>query len=169
MSEQQRRIDRILSSDYLADLDARGGDELRAMRVESAELETEYSYIRRLAQARIEILQAELARRRDGRPLSDLVEALPRILADERPRSAPVRTRIPALLAPRKLDGYSRGLERLVEDDTLAKLPTLDTDEVHESIAQLEALEREVSEVRRRLHGILDRLAEALGARGAVS
>lgn len=139
------------------------------MRRECVEVETEYSYLRRLAQGRIAILEAEQDRRARGAPLAELVEQLPQILADEEPpRPDPSRTRIPQLLAPRKVSGYQRGLERLVEDDTLANLPNLADDELTESIEQLKALEREVSEIRQKLHGVIDVLAEALAARSAT-
>ena len=44
----------------LTDLDARSIDELRAMDHECAEIETELSYVRRLAQARMDIVQPSL-------------------------------------------------------------------------------------------------------------
>lgn len=167
MTDHQRRIDRILAPGYLADLSSRSDDELRAMREECAEVETEYSYLRRLAQARIAILEAERERRASGAPLADLVAQLPHILADAPPRPDQARGRLPMLLAPKKLDGYSRGLERLVEDDTLAKLPQLGDDDLAESLEQLQALEREVSDVRRTLHRAIDAIGAEIGARAA--
>lgn len=166
---EQRRVDRFLEPGYLEGLGARSDEELREMRRECSEVETEFSYLRRLAQARISILRAEHDRRERGAPLSELIDQLPHILADpEPPRSAPARSRVPALLAPKKLSGYRRGLERLVEDDTLAKLPTLDDGELDESIEQLEALEREVSDTRASLHRVIDALADELAARSTT-
>lgn len=162
----QRRVDRILDPAYVDSGTERSEAELRTMRDEAVEVETEYSYLRRLAQGRIEILEAERDRRARGAPLSELIESLPRILSDhDTTRPEPSKTRVPALLAPKKLSGYTRGLERLVEDSTLANLPTLSDDELDESIEQLRALEREVSELRRRLHGVVDALGEQLAAR----
>lgn len=166
---EQRRVDRVLEPDYLTDLSSRGEDELRGMRRECAEVETEYSYLRRLAQGRLAILEAERDRRARGAPLSELIERLPEILAgEEPPRPDPARSRVPTLLAPKKLSGYHRGLERLVEDDTLANLPNLSDAEVDESIEQLHALERDVSEIRRKLHGVIDTLAEELAERSTT-
>lgn len=172
MSDQhQRRIDRVLDPAYLADLGARSDDDVREMRRECREMETEYSYLRRLAQARTEILEAEQRRREQGAPLSDLIEALPSILADKAPTAPadPAQVRIPSLLVPKKLDGYSRGLERLVEDDTLANLPMLSDDELEESLAQLRILEREVSGIRRDLHAAIDTLATELAERSRTA
>lgn len=167
--QHQRRIDRVLDPGYLDGVDARSEDELRTMRQECTEVETEYSYLRRLAQGRVAILEAERDRRTRGAPLSELVEQLPQILAGDEPqRPAQAEVRIPALLAPKKLTGYQRGLERLVEDDTLANLPNLSDTALDESIEQLKVLEREVSDLRRRLHGVIDSLADELAARSSA-
>ena len=50
---------------------------------ECREVETELSYVRRLAQARIDIIRAEIDRRAAGGSLGDLIAALPEILADD--------------------------------------------------------------------------------------
>jgi hypothetical protein len=52
------RIQRLLDPAFVATLDARTVDELRAMKTECNEVENALSYRRRLAQARIEILEA---------------------------------------------------------------------------------------------------------------
>lgn len=170
MSDQhQRRVDRVLAADFLDDLTSRSEEELRAMRGDAREVENEYSYLRRLAQGRIAILEADQRRRERGAPLSELIEELPEILAGgEHPRPDQSHVRVPALLAPKKLSGYSRGLERLVEDDTLTNLPNLSDPELAESLEQLRGLEREVSDLRRKLHGVIDQLADELASRSAA-
>lgn len=168
-AQPQRRVDRVLDPGFLDDVGARSEEELREMREDAREVENEYSYLRRLAQGRIAILEADQARRERGAPLSELIEELPKILAgDEQPRPGPARTRMPTLLAPKKLSGYQRGLERLVEDDTLANLPSLSDAELDESLEQLRGLEHELSAIRRKLHGVIDTLADELAARSAA-
>lgn len=170
MTDEQRTVDRVLDAAYLAGAADHDEARLREMRAECIEVETEYSYLRRLAQGRLAILDAEQDRRSRGAPLAELIEALPRILAEnEPPRADFARSRMPALFAPKKLSGYKRGLERLVEDDTLANLPNLSDDELNESVEQLRALENEVSDVRRRLHGVIDTLADQLATRSATT
>ncbi|MBI2167966.1 MAG: hypothetical protein HYU28_00485 [Actinobacteria bacterium] len=71
---EQRRVDRFLEPGYLEGLGARSDEELREMRRECSEVETEFSYLRRLAQARISILRAEHDRRERGAPLSELID-----------------------------------------------------------------------------------------------
>ncbi|MET0276382.1 MAG: aerial mycelium formation protein, partial [Acidimicrobiia bacterium] len=73
MSEQHARSDRVLDATFVADLGDRSADELRGMHAECLELETEVSYVRRLTQARIDILEAELGRRERGDSLEDLI------------------------------------------------------------------------------------------------
>lgn len=173
MAQHQRRIDRVLGADYLSDLDARSIDELRAMDHECAEIETELSYVRRLAQARIDIVQAEVDRRAKGGSLGglsdrDLAEALKEILVDDAPRPAPAGARFADPETPAATIEFNRGLERLISDATLANLPTLDDDELRTTIAQLRLLEHEVSEKRTALHGVMDTLARDLAQRMAV-
>jgi hypothetical protein len=66
VDQQRRRIDRILDPAYVADLGARPVDDLRSMRDECVDVETEVSYVRRRAQARLDIIAAEVERRAAG-------------------------------------------------------------------------------------------------------
>jgi len=165
MTEHVRRIDRILAPGYLEGVNGRPLDELRAMEREVLEVETEISYVRRLAQGRIDILAAEGDRRAAGGALGDLVAALPTILADDAGRSGPGTTRVQPVLAPAAGIEWNRGLERLITDGTLANLPNLTDAELQATTAQLRDLERDVSERRRALHGVLDTLTQAVAAR----
>src|SRR5438094_424805 len=83
MTENKRRLDRILDPGYLADLPAHSTAEIRSMRAECQEEEGLLSYERRLLHGRLAILGKELDRRAEGEKGS-LVEMLPSILADER-------------------------------------------------------------------------------------
>jgi hypothetical protein len=165
MTEHVRRIDRILAPDYLDGLDARSLDELRTMEREAIEVETEISYVRRLAQGRIDVLAAEGDRRAAGGALGDLIAALPTILADDTGRGGPATTRAQPLLAPSGSIEWNRGLERLITDGTLANLPNLTDAELQATVAQLRELERDVSEKRRALHAVIDTLTHAVATR----
>ena len=173
MAQHPRRIDRVLGPEYLADLDARSLDELRAMDHECAEIETELSYVRRLAQARMDIIQAEIDRRAQGRSLTgmtdhDLAQALQEILVDDTPRPDPASTRFSDPETAAVQIDFKRGLERLISDATLANLPVLSDEELQATLAQLGELEQEVSTKRSALHGVMDQLARDLAARLAV-
>ena len=77
------RIQRLTDPSFVGNLDARALDELRDMKTECNEVENALSYLRRLSQARIEILEAERERRERGGTVGDLVADLPRILSAE--------------------------------------------------------------------------------------
>ena len=165
MSDTPRRIDVVLAPGYLDGLADVPDDALRAMHDECTEVETEVSYVRRLAQARIEILRAEQDRRARGGSVAELVAALPTILADPGPRPAPSASRMVRRLAPDPEIEWTRGREVLVSDDTLANLPVLTDDDLAARLAELGLLEQEVSGTRRSLHGVIDRLDAELAGR----
>jgi hypothetical protein len=168
----RRRIDVMLAPEYLEGLEDLSLDEARALRDECNEVETEISYVRRLAQARIDILQAELDRRAAGGSTGDLIASLGSILADPpaKPRtdSGPRTTRLPRLLAPSMAIEWKRGLEYLIADATLVNLPLLDEDELTSTMELLRQLERDVSERRRGLHEVIDRIESVMVERHRV-
>ncbi len=168
MAQHQRRIDRVLGPDYLDGLDGRSIDEVRQMDRECAEIETELSYIRRLAQGRIDIIDAEVDRRGAGGSLGDLIAALPKILADDSPRPDPAATRFSDPSTPASEIEFKRGLESLISDATLANLPTLSDEELQTTLEQLRSLEHEVSANRSALHAVMDTLARDLAQRLSV-
>ena len=161
MSEEHVRTARVLDPGYLADLDQRALEDLRAMHAECLELETEVSYVRRLTQARIDILRAEVQRRERGESMEDLIRALPQILADPGPRGTPASSHLPLQLAPNEDSEWSSELAEF--DGVLANLPSLSDEELADSIARLQTVERDVSTERRALHAVLDRIDLRLG------
>jgi len=166
MSEpRRRRVDVMLDPAYLEDLADRSLEQLRRMHEECLEVETEVSYVRRLAQARIDIVRAELDRRAAGGSVGDLVAALPKILVDDHPRPAPENSRLPRHLAPAPNIQWRRGLEHLINDATLVNLPTLADDALQDTIEKLGKLEEETSSRRRALHQVIDAIEAELAAR----
>lgn len=164
----RRRVDVMLEPPYLDGLIDRDLDDVRAMHEECLAVETELSYVRRLAQARIDIVEAELDRRARGGTINDLVAALPQILADDSPRSDPASSRLPRPLAPAPDIQWRRGLERLITDATLVNLPTLSEEELNSTLEQLRELEHEVSATRRGLHRVIDSIEANLAERHKV-
>ena len=159
----------MLEPSYLDGISERSIDDVRAMHDELLEVETEVSYVRRLAQARIDIVEAELDRRSSGGSaggsLAELVDKLPAILADEAPRGDPSTSRLPRHLAPSMDIVWKRGLEHLIMDATLVNLPTIDDGELRTTLEQLRELERETSGRRRALHTVIDAVEAQLTAR----
>ena len=152
------QLDRILGPEYLGELESRPMTEVRAMRSECTEIETGLSYLRRMIQGRLDIVGAELHRRREGLPpgdLSDLISQLPEILS-ERTR-APGLGRLPQLLAPGDVDEELKDrLDAIVAEHDVESLPELSDSEIDQVHDDLEALEREVSNRRRLLFDRID-------------
>ena len=168
MAEQKRRlVERITDPSYLDGLADKDLAELRAMREECREAELEASFERRLCQARIDILSAELERRAGGAGAGDLVSRLPQILSKD--TGGPARAgsgsgdlslpnRAPDFSIPRNADIPRRRVEEIVGEQTLARIPTLATEELKGIIASLGEHERRVSERRRNVHDVIDAL-----------
>jgi hypothetical protein len=162
MADAYERSAHVLDPEYVAALDGSSIEELRTKHAECVELETEVSYVRRLTQARIDILEAEVQRRASGGSLEDLISRLPQILADPGPRGNPASSRLPLQMAPEQDSEWATELEPF--DGVLANLPTLTDVELQEAIAGLRSLEREVSDERRELFAVIDRIDLSLAA-----
>jgi RsiG-like len=159
------RTKRLLDPQFVVGLDARSLDELRVMKSDCGDVENALSYLRRLAQGRMEILEAERARRERGGSVGDLVKDLPRILAGESARPRIVDTRVPPPDAPAVELHWPDGREALVADTTLANLPLISDAELASTLDRLGEFEREVSETRHQLHGVIDTLEREITAR----
>ena len=158
-------LSKLLDPAFVDGLDARSLDDVRAMKTECADVELAVSYYRRLAQGRIEILEAERARRDQGGSLEDLVKDLPRILGSEPGRSSAGSTRVTNGEGPTTELHWPDGREQLVDDTTLANLPTLDDATLDDTTARLRDFERELSHTRRELHRVIDVLERDIANR----
>ena len=154
------RIRQILDPEYVAALDARALDDLRAMRSRCSEYELTVSYDRRLAQARMEILEAERDRRERGGSVDELVADLPRILgAETGPRRRSRRRASSASRRPTIELHWPDGREELVADTTLANLPTLDDSRARATRSSACATSSASSpRSAHELHGVIDAL-----------
>ena len=159
------QLDRLLDPDFVDALDERTLDQLREMKNECADVENALSYLRRLAQARMEILEAEVSRRERGGTVEDLVADLPRILSAESGRSTIANTRMPPPEAPRTELHWPDGREQLVADTTLANLPVISREELDATLVRLREFEQELSDFRRQMHGVIDALEREIAAR----
>lgn len=159
------RIQRLLDPAYSAGLADSTDDALRAKKAECAEAENAVSYLRRLAQARLEILGAERERRARGGSVEDLVRDLPRILSGDAGRSGALNTRVASTAEPALRLEWPDGRESLVDDATLANLPVLSDADLDDAFARLTDFERELSTLRRGLHGVIDGIEAQLVTR----
>jgi len=160
------RVQRLLEPGYATELDARPLEDLRVMHDECAQAELALSYFRRLAQAQMEILEAEQSRRQRGGSVGDLVADLPRILSVDSGRSTITTTRgAPAADPPTIELHWPDHREQLVVDTTLAKLPVLPLDELASTLVALRVFERELSDLRAQLHVVIDAIDRVIADR----
>jgi hypothetical protein len=150
-----RRIDRVLAEDYLADISSLPMDELRTLRKEAEQEETDLSYLRRLLQGRLDILRAELARRSGGGG-GALVDSLPQILADEGTSASPRGLGRHITAEPSRADSHRRHVEALVADVDLSNLPAHDELSLRRAVDALEREEQEVSDKRHAVQTVMD-------------
>jgi len=160
--DKRRLADRVIDPAYTADLEKKPEQELRAMRDECRDGETDLSFERKLCQARIDILAAELARR-EGKTEGDLVARLPQILASESSgREGPLPDRAPDLSIPRTADIPRRRVEEIAGERILARLSQIPDEEITQIIGSLRDHEREISSRRKALQEVLDRIQAEL-------
>jgi hypothetical protein len=166
MTETKRRlVDRVVDPSFLDGLEDMTLDQLRALDADARDAELEVSFERRLYQARIDIVKAELDRREKGDD-SSLVDRLAQILASDAPRQEseqPLPSRAPDLSRmPRNADVPRRREEEMIGETTLARLPRMSTDEVRQALESLEERESIISERRKSVHAVVDRIREEL-------
>jgi hypothetical protein len=161
-----RDFDRIADPGYLGELTGRPMAEIRAMRSECQRVEASMSFLRRLVQGRLDIVQSELHRRAAGhgsRALADLIAGLPEALSSHVGGGSSGRP--PADVAPPDEPGLTSEIDEVCSDDRLASLPTTGDDELAELLAGLTRVERTVSARRRVMFDRLDALTAELTRR----
>ena len=155
-------LDRVTADGYLAGLSSRPIEAVRAMRAECQALENTLSYVRRVAQGRLDIVGAELARRRAGgdpADLSELIGQLPDILADRTRPSGALGARPPLdLFADAIDDEHSREVDAIFNPADAGTLTALDDPHLEEVREQLASYEHLTSARRQQLHTLIDAL-----------
>ena len=154
MPQGNRRIDRVLAEDYLERVSAASMADLRELRHEAEQEETDLSYIRRLVQGRMDIIQAELARR-EGGGTGSLIDDLPAILADS-PRGPAHGLGKHATVEPSRADEHRRYVEQLVADVDLSDVGAREAEELQTALEALRREEADLSAKRRRVFDVVD-------------
>jgi hypothetical protein len=160
-----RRIDRVLAEDFLTDLSGRPLDEVRSMRADAEQEETDLSYLRRLLQGRLDILRAEVERRAGRGPGGSLLDALPGILAEDMASSAPHGMGRHVTVEPSRVDSHRRYVEALVADTDLSDVGNHDDETLTRLVDVLEREEADVSAKRRLVQTVMDACTAEIGKR----
>lgn len=160
----ERRIDRIVDPGFLLGLEDLTLEELRARRDECM-AEREYlSFLRRLVQGRVEIMQAEREARASDDDVAAVVDRLPEILgADDggAGRGEAVRIGLP----DEELTIARRRVERLVADAGVSDPTSLDDDALARAVERFSEEERDLSASRHVVIEVLDRVLDELKRR----
>ncbi|MHB8681507.1 MAG: RsiG family protein [Acidimicrobiales bacterium] len=156
MAWLETEFERLFVPGYLDDLGDKSLDELRGMRAECTHAETAVSYLRRVAQGRLDIVQGALERLGSGADLSTLVEQLPSIIGGGPPRpSGPGR--LPAEMAPdMEVEGLTDELDAVFDVRQIGELPSMGEDQLRAIADRLVELEGLISQQRRSLHERID-------------
>ena len=152
----RRRIDRVLAQDYLANLGERTLAEVREMRDDADQEETDLSYVRRLLHARIDIVKAEQARRFEGGSTA-VVEQLAEILSENAVNSAAAYGRYQHL-EPSRAESHRRQVEALVSDVDLSDVASLTDVQLDAALTAFTVEEASVSRYRREVQLVVDKL-----------
>jgi hypothetical protein len=158
-----RRIDHILAEGYLDDLTERSLEDVRRMRAEAEQEETNLSYLRRLLQGRMDILRAELARR-SGDGSNSLVDSLTTILADG-PPVGPHGLGRHVTVEPTESEEHRRYLESMLADVDLSDPSQHDDADLNRVLDLLQHEEIDLSAKRRLVQHVMDACTAEIGRR----
>jgi len=153
-AKDTRRIDRVLAPDYLAAVGSIAIAELRELRTDAEQEESDLSYLRRMVQGRLDVIRAEL-NRRDGTSSGSLVADLATILADE-PRGPARGLGRHITVEPSRADSHRRYVEALIADVDLSDVAARSTDELGHAMHTLSEEEQALSAKRREVQTVMD-------------
>jgi len=147
-----------LAADLLDGLAELPIEEVRARRGACQLLETQLSYVRRLAQGRLDIVASEITGRRDGiQGDRTLVQQLTEALSDR--ITAPGNGHLPMVLAPGEVDPeLLSGLDAAGPPGRVSSPASMEDDELRTVTSALAEFEREISARRRAMFDRIDTL-----------
>jgi hypothetical protein len=157
----RRRIDKVLAEGFADDLGGLDLDDLRGRRREAEQEEADLSYVRRMLQGRMDILRAELARRAGGG--DKIVEHLSAVLADTG-RSDHGLGRF-LRVEPSRVDEHRRLVEQIIADVGVSDVEGRSDDDLRGALGRLEDFEHGISEDRRAVQVVMDKLTAEVAAR----
>jgi hypothetical protein len=134
-------------------------DELRALRSQLQAEDDVVSYVRRVAQARVDLVRAEQHRRQRGERSEDLSSELRVVLSTHLTSGAPRPPRPVENLGENEL---SDELDRICSEHGFSRLEELSSSELEDLEHELNAFERRVSDDRRERFDRLDALSAEL-------
>lgn len=164
-ARDRRRIDRVLAPSFLAGLADMPLTEVRSRRGAAEQEEVDLSYLRRLLQGRIDLVAAELARRSStGGERGSIVHEIPEVFTDRSRESSGTRTRH-VTMEPSQSDEHRRFIDQLIDDVDLSDPAARTDDELGRALEIYRQAERDVSDQRRSVQGVMDAASADIGRR----
>jgi hypothetical protein len=159
----RRRVDVVLDPSFVTGLGELSLPALRARRREAEQEEADLSYLRRMLHGRMDIVRAEMARRRPDAGEESLVASLTEILTDPQRSTHGLGRHI--TVEPTRVEERQRAVEKVVADADISDVEELDDAGLEQALATLATHEAEVSETRRSVQDVMDVLSAELTAR----
>jgi hypothetical protein len=170
MSVQPDQVDHLLSPEFVAGIEQASVEEVRVKRDACQKAEVALSYVRRVLQGKLDLIEAERARRAGGGTGGDaeLIERLPQILAG--PPTSGSAPHQPLATMPGVAAGLSEAYEVELSaidglEDLAGNVGMLDDAQLEEVAVRVRATEAQVSARRRGLHERIDQLQAQIVAR----
>ncbi len=152
----------MLAPGFLDGIADRVIEDVRSLRDDAAQEETDLSYLRRLLHGRIDIVHAEQRRRAVGG--SPVLDDLASILSDPQ-RRAPVGSGRFQRLKPSRAESHRRYVEALVADVDLSNVTSLTDEKLEEAVHAYLIEEQSISHRRRQVQVVVDALNSEIAAR----
>lgn len=158
---------RVLDSVYLVDLPSRSTDDLRSMRAECTDIENGVSFVRRVAQGRLDLMLAETRRRETGSggDAAGLVADLPDLLAGDHPVVGSGRVTGDLEPPDEVVVPLTGELDAAVGPGVMTDLTGLDDESLSDAVTALRDFESRLSEARRDIHIVVDSINDELAQR----
>jgi len=161
-------LKRVLDPHYLDGIADRDLDEVREMRTECDQTETAVSFLRRMAQGRLDLIHAYLDRRSRSElnDMREFVEELPSIIAAGPPPQSRSAARLAGSWLPDPYpEDLSTEIEALLGAEKMSELESLGDDQLEEIASELVTIEKRLSAQRRSLHEQIDRIQAEIVSR----
>lgn len=160
----RRRIDRLLSEDYLAGLSDLALGALRTRRRDAEQEASDLSYRRALVRGRLDLARAELARRRGDAPEGPgLVSQLPEILGSDL-RLEPDSGRF-SRVQPNVLDEHRRLEDKLLSETALTDVTATPEQDLVNLVPTLTEFDGVLSRRQARVSEVFEALSAELARR----
>lgn len=176
-------LQRLLAADILADFASKPMDRLRSLRIQLNEAEADVSFVRRVAQGRLDIVGHEVDRRSSGQDVdpagadhsSSLLFEMPDILTDaaagpggqaQGPRGGAPGGRPVSVLEPGPIAlSLVEILDGISSPSQLSGIHTTHQGDLADLFDALREFELEMSSIRRQLHDRIDTIQDEIARR----